>query len=138
MITRADLPGLLGEIADATDIDTALIVARAVGGTRVDIPRHAPDGHWLIALVGRARADHICAGLTIEDADGSRRGVRHEVIPRGPMGVMSVARRNAIDALESGQTARQAARTAGLHERTVFRLRKRMGGGQGGDQGEMF
>lgn len=134
MIQRADLPGLLGEIADATDIDTALIVARAVGGTRVDIPRLAPDGHWLVALVGRERADRICAGLTIEDADGSRRGVRHEVIPRGPMGIMSVARRNAIDALEAGQSARAAARAAGLHERTVFRLRRRLAG----DQGELF
>lgn len=131
MIERADLPGLLGEIADATDIDTALIVARAVGGTRVDIPRQAPDGHWLVALVGRARADRICSGLAIEDADGSRRGVRHEVIPRGPMGIMSVARRNAIDALEAGRSAREAARDTGLHERTVFRLRRRLAGGQG-------
>ncbi len=42
-----DLPGLLGEIAEITDIEAALIIADHVGGTRVHILRgRMKDTGW--------------------------------------------------------------------------------------------
>lgn len=119
----SSFPGLLGDIADIVGPETALEIARSHGGTRIDIPPRALQDHWLTRLVGFATADQICRGLATINADGKMQGVRQEILPLGSASVLKTARKKARQALESGMTAREAARTSGLHERTIWRMK---------------
>jgi hypothetical protein len=132
-VTKNSLPGLLGDIADIAGVEAAMEIARRYGGTRVDLPPRARPDHWLTKVVGLDVADRICRGLAILDGDGRLKGIRHEVLPIGPASVMRVARRRAAEALENGASARAAAREAGLHERTIWRMKAK-----DKDQGELF
>jgi len=129
----SSLPGLLGNIADIVGPDVALEIARHRGGTRVSIPPRAEHGHWLVDLVGFATADRICRGLATLNAEGKMRGVVGEVIPLGPASVLTRARRQARDAIDQGMSASEAARAAGLHERTIYRMKAK-----DKDQGSLF
>lgn len=130
---KSSLPGLLGEIADIAGVDVAMEVARSHGGTRVSIPPEAEPDHWLVKLVGFDVADRICRGLAIIDADGRPGAIRREVLPIGPNSVMKRARRIAAEALENGDSGREAARQSGLHERTIWRMKAK-----NKNQGELF
>lgn len=134
------LPGLLGMIAEATDEATALRIAAAVGGTRVDIPANPPaHGHWLVELVGRNAADRICAHLRTLGAEGRAQGVPRAIVPRGPMGLVAQARRKLAQELAAGASVRQAALLSGLTERTGWRIKRQLKRrATGGDQGELF
>ncbi|GLR51253.1 hypothetical protein KYK30_20475 [Shinella yambaruensis] len=132
-MSRSSLPGLLGDIADIAGSDVALTIARSHGGTRVSIPPRAEPNHWLTRLVGLDVADRICRGLAIVDADGRPAAIRHEVLPLGPASARSLARRRAAEALAQGASGRAAAREAGLHERTIWRMKAK-----DKDQGELF
>ncbi|MFN3440862.1 MAG: hypothetical protein ACK4Z3_00520 [Rhizobium rosettiformans] len=125
------LPGILADIADIAGIDVAFEVARSHGGTRVSIPPRAVQGHWLTELLGFETADKICQGLATLDPDGKLRGVQNEIIPRGPAAILTAARRVAQEALDEGKSAREAARIAGLHERTIWRMKAKEDDGQG-------
>ena len=128
------LPGILADIAEIAGNDAAYKIASAVGGTRVSIPPRAIEGHWLTKLLGYDQADEICRGLATLDPDGKLRGVRDEIIPRGPAAILSAARRRAFEALENGKSARDAARISGLHERTIWRMKAK----EDDDQGSLF
>ncbi len=132
-MSKSSLPGLLAVIADIAGKDVALEIARSRGGTRVTIPARAEPGHWLTSLVGMDVADRICRGLATINADGRLDGVRDEVIPLGPVSVMRLARQRAAKAIENGASAREAAREAGLHERTIWRMKAK-----DKNQGELF
>jgi hypothetical protein len=125
------LPGILADIAEIAGNDAAFEIASAVGGTRVSIPARAQSGHWLVELLGFEQADAICRGLATLDPDGKLRGVRDEIIPRGPASILKAARRRADEALKSGKSARDAARISGLHERTIWRMKAEDEDGQG-------
>lgn len=127
----SSLPGILADIADIAGNEAAYKIASAVGGTRVSIPPRAVEGHWLTELLGFDLANEICTGLATLDPDGKLRGVRDEVIPRGPASIMKAARRQARDALDSGKSAREAARISGLTERTIWRMKAKDDDGQG-------
>lgn len=127
----SDLPGILGSIADIAGPEVALSIAQSHGGTRVTIPPRAEEGHWLTELLGRELADEICRGLATLDAEGKLRGVQRDVIPLGPASVLRSARRRARRALEEGKSVREAARLAGLHERTIWRMKAEDDSGQG-------
>ncbi|UWU13252.1 hypothetical protein N2599_13975 [Rhizobium sullae] len=129
----SSLPGILADIADIADAETALLIAQSHGGIRVSIPPRAEPDHWLTELLGIELADRICRGLAILDADGKLKGVQREVIPLGPASVLKAARRRAADALSAGKSARDAAQISGLHERTIFRMKA-----SDSDQGELF
>ena len=129
----SSLPGLLGSIADIVGPEIALEIARHRGGTRISIPARAEPGHWLTDLVGLETADQICKGLATMDAEGIVRGVTQEVIPLGPSALLKRARREARAALDDGKTTREAALKAGLHERTIWRMKAK-----DKDQGSLF
>lgn len=129
----SSLPGLLGDIADIVGPEIALEIARSYGGTRVSIPPRAEADHWLTRLVGFETADRICRGVATLDADGNIQGVNREVLPLGPTAVLKRARLQAQEALDAGSTAREAARSSGLHERTIWRMKAR-----DKNQGELF
>lgn len=120
------LPGVLGEIADVAGIPAALALADKVGGTRINIPARAQDDHWLVETVGREAADKICDYFRTLSAEHREAGARHIVIPLGATGPLAQARRTLITELESGTSARQAARKAGVSERTAFRMRAKL------------
>lgn len=125
------LPAVLADIAEVAGIDAALALAERYGGTRRKIPAFAPDGHWLVECVGRPAADAICAQF--RQGAGARQFGQEVLIPLGPTGTMRAARRRMVQALENCATAREAAIAAGMHERSAFRMRKRIkdSGGQG-------
>ena len=131
----SSLPGLLGDIADIVGAETALEIARRRGGTRVHIPPRAEPGHWLSDIVGLETADKICRGLATLDPDGRLVGVQGEVLPLGPASILRSARAKARSALDSGFSAREAARRSGLHERTIFRMKA---SDKDDDQGSLF
>lgn len=120
----SELPGLLGQIADIAGIEIAFRVADSHGGTVVSIPPRAVAGHWLTDLVGMEQADEICRGLATLDAEGRLKGIQKELMPLGPAGVLKNARWRARQALNDGKSTREAARLAGLHERTIWRMKK--------------
>ena len=129
----SSLPGLLGDIADIVGPEIALEIARSRGGTRISIPPRAESDHWLSHLVGLETADQICKGLATMDAEGNMRGVSQEIIPLGAASLLKRARKQARDALGDGMSARDAARSAGLHERTIWRIKAK-----DKDQGSLF
>lgn len=130
----SNLPGLLGEIADLVGPEIALEIAHHRGGTRIDLPLRAQPDHWLTKLVGFDAADKICRGLATTDADGKTKGAKREVLPLGPASARRAARRRARDALDRGASVREAAREAGLHERTLWRYKAK----DDDDQGSLF
>lgn len=137
-MTRSSLPGLLGQIADIAGPTAALQIAQARGGTRVAIPPQAEADHWLTECVGFEVADKICKGLAIVDADDRKKGVTGEVLPLGDASVLKTAKRRLRKALEDGKSAREAARIAGLHERTAWREKARLNGADDDDQQSLF
>jgi len=127
----SNLPGILADIAEIAGNEAAYKIASAVGGTRVSIPPRASKSHWLTELLGYEQADLICRGLATLDPDGKLRGVRDEIIPKGPAALLRAARRRADEALKSGKSAREAARLSGLTERTIWRMKAKEDDGQG-------
>lgn len=120
----SSLPGLLGDIADIVGPEIALEIARAVGGTRISIPPRAEQEHWLTELIGFELADKICRGLATLDPDNRRmRGVSDEILPLGGAKLLERARRKALEALDNGASATEAARASGLHDRTIWRMK---------------
>ncbi|WP_311272364.1 MULTISPECIES: helix-turn-helix domain-containing protein [unclassified Rhizobium] len=125
------LPGLLGDIAEIAGATVALQIAQSHGGTRVSIPPRAEDNHWLTELVGFETANLICKGLATLDPDGRLKGIHSEIMPLGPASLLKNARRKALQALDDGKSVREAARLAGLHERTVWRMKSESDDEQG-------
>jgi hypothetical protein len=116
------LPNLLQEIADATDFETAIAMAKARGGVCVYIARNPSAQNWLVKLVGFDKARAIGAALG-NPAGG---GMNHElpmaarVIRR--MNIESVIRRT----LASGRGLKDAALELGIHRHTVNIHARRM------------
>ena len=122
------LPPMLADVAEAAGLDAALALATAAGGRRVTIPARAKNGHWLVEAVGREAADKICAHFRTINADGRETGARQIVIPMGPGSVVKAAKRQLARNIEAGMTVRKAAQAAGMHERTGFRVKRRLDG----------
>lgn len=112
-----------GQIVDAIGLPLAVRLADARGGARCTIPARAPDGHWLVDLLGRPGADQLCARFRILSPEGRERGVEVD-LPRGPTGSLAEARRRMANALEAGAPADEAARASGMTRRTAYRKRK--------------
>lgn len=125
----AGLPELLAEIADVAGLEAALAIAEAKGGQRVYLPPYPKADHWLVATVGLDAAQKICEHFRLLDPDGREQGGRNVplVVPMGPSaGAGNIARRRLEEGLQEGLPVREAARRAGLHERTGFYAKARM------------
>lgn len=126
------LPPLLAEIARVAGSVAAAQLAKARGGTECYIPARASDDHWLVQCVGRAAADKLCRHFAAQidgDADRSRHKSHHGVkivLPLGESGSRVESRRRARQALEEGKSLSEAALHAGVHQRTVQNIRRRM------------
>lgn len=129
---KAALPGVLAEIASVAGEAAALAISARVGGTRVYIPTHAPDDHWLVESVGREAADKVCARLAGDRYDVPTLGVGAYRRFR-----LAVAK-HVHDLDKAGKSAREIARAAGLTQRAVHRHRKTHRGGDKGGQGSLF
>ena len=107
------LPGVLAEIEDAAGIDAALALARAYGGQTVYVPARPKPEHWLVDTVGLEAAGKICDLYRVRD------GGARLLIPLARPSLLAAA-------LARGASARDAAAAVGVHERTAFRMRRRM------------
>lgn len=111
------LPGLLREIAEASNYDAALTVARVKGGQRVYLRLNPPTDHWLSRAVGHAAAIKICSAVC--PASG---GLDIDI----PMGraIPVQARKAQIEQLTlDGAGKMKIAEITGLHYRTVQKYR---------------
>lgn len=123
-----DLPEVLREIAALAGRDAAVKLAQAKGGTRIYVPRKVDIGHWLAKLIGLDAAymvRNLYAGEII-------------AIPLGASGSRHNAQATARQALDDGASVAQAARAAGLTERTVYRLMGREERVRAAGQGDLF
>lgn len=120
------LPALLAEIAEVAGLEAALKLAESHGGRRVSIPARIPaDDHPLVQSVGRVAAEKICAHYRQGTGSGRSCGI-YIVVPLGPSGALAGARRRLAKALAEGASAAEAARAAGMTERSAFRARARL------------
>lgn len=111
-----DLPDVLATVAQACGTAAALKLAHALGGTTVKVPSKATPSCALTRAVG----------LDVATAIVEIFGAGDLLIPLGPVGWQRRARAAIVRATEEGRSIRAAARAAGVHERTVKRVRKRM------------
>lgn len=137
MTSFAGLPAVLREIAEAAGISAALALAESYGGTRRMIPASVTSDHWLAQCVGLEAARKIC-DLYRQQATGERPFGQELLIPLGPTGGLAAARQRMLHALGAGASARDAARAAGLHERTVYRARRKLKRDRCDEQGELM
>lgn len=118
------LPGVLGEIAEIAGLDAAFAVARAVGGTRVYIPRRPGPDHWLLQAVGTEAAakivDHFTTNQSGTDLD----------IPVGPDGSYNRGKRERTKRIAElraqGLMTHHIARRVGVTRRTVQNVNRRL------------
>lgn len=125
----AGLPELLAEIAEVAGLEAAFKLAEAKGGQRVYIPAHPLASNWLTEAVGFEAARKICDHFRTFDPDGQAHSghSRYVIVPLGPnRSVMKQARAALERNLAAGLSVREAARRAGLHERTGFKAKKRL------------
>jgi len=124
-------PGILGEIAEIAGEAAALKVARAKGGTRAYFPAKPAPGNWLVDAVGQSTAEQICSALV-----AGTRGVELPV-PLGPLGTRAQTWHTLQRAFASGAKVPEAARLAGVDERTARRHRNgHCGAGRKRDDGQ--
>lgn len=130
------LPGILGVIADVAGKDAAYAILQARGGTRVTFPAAPSETHWLTKLVGAEAAMAICDHFAQGNPSGGRTGMPGSVdIPLHNTSLQKAARRRIADELRAGKSASAAAREAGVHERTAWRVKAKL---RDDNQGELF
>lgn len=122
------LPPMLRQIADEAGLTAALKLAQAKGGTEIYVPRTVKAGHWLAELLGLEEARAICRLYAGENIS----------VPLGLSGAMQNARRTARQALDEGASVAQAARAAGVTERTIYNLRREAEDRRAAAQGNLF
>lgn len=111
-----NLPGILAQIAEITDVETAFKVARAKGGRRVYIPtadRLKPD-HWLVEAVGMDKARIIADAIVTSKGDAVD-------IPLGPAGNRKRIHQAIAQGVAEGRSVSSIVATTGVDDSTVFR-----------------
>ncbi|MFT4098446.1 MAG: helix-turn-helix domain-containing protein [Rhodoblastus sp.] len=116
-ISRAHFPPLLNEIADAAGVEAAMALVRAKGGARVHIPGRAPDGHWLVDLIGREAADKLCAHFRVRD------GGSYIKLPLGPKAHYAIQRERVREMLAEAISTDQIVIALGVSRTFVDSVR---------------
>ena len=125
-MTKRPANSVFHELVAVAGETAALRLVAAHGGTIRHIPAHVrSDDHWLVQCVGRDAADALCAHYRQMMASEGWSGQKI-LVPLGPAGTGAEARRRLAKAIEDGASSAKAARTAGLHERTARRMRRRL------------
>lgn len=107
------LPDLLALIASVTSPETAMVIARVHGGTRMTFLPNPKSGNWLVELVGQADASAIAKAVAHVDR-------RNQVlIPLGPQATTRQRWLRMKALIDEGLPKRQIARALHVHERTV-------------------
>lgn len=107
------LTGKLGEIADAAGVKAALKLVQALGGRQIKLS--ARPNSKLARIVGPEAARAIVAAL----------GSEKIVVPMAHLRGQRGRREAAARMLDSGATVSQVAGAVDVHERTVFRVKRR-------------
>ena len=115
-MTETGLTGVLDFIAQATSVAVALELACKVGGTEISIPKNPNLDSPLSKIVGLENALKITKEI----------GHGRLLIPMANMRGEAARRAKAAKLLDQGLSATEVARTVGIHERTVRRVRKRI------------
>ena len=118
---KHNLPSLLGEIAGATDLNSALVIARDWGGRQVYIPSPQKLGeeHELAKLIGYEMALKLCQYFS-----GGGRGVSIQ-IPHGMFGNQKLIQRNIDNLVNDGLSHSDIAQKLKINIRTVSRQKRR-------------
>ncbi|WP_321447409.1 AsnC family protein [uncultured Cohaesibacter sp.] len=119
------LPGVLSEIAEVTDVNTALMIANVMGGGRAHIPPYASDDHWLTELVGLEKAKVICGYFRIITSDGRAVGIVIDV-PLAKAWKRTSDTKRIDKGLLQGKTYDVIAREVGVSRMTVLRRSKKL------------
>jgi hypothetical protein len=131
------LPGVLAEIAELVGDQAALTIASRAGGTRIYFPAKADDKHWLVASIGRAAADKVCAHFTVDERRGQRIEIPLYVGGSYRQLVRAIAERtHKMD--KEGASSTEIARKVGVTQRSVHRHRARHRGKKDGKQGSLL
>lgn len=110
------LPGILAEIAAATDEAVAAKVALRFGGQTIKLPAKPRETSPLVRCVGMADARRIVEAI----------GHGQVTIPMAHLRGQGARRRAAAKLIAEGRSISQVARTADMHERTVSLIKQRM------------
>ena len=133
---RELLPELLREIAELTDVPTALAVAAARGGTTTAINARLSAEDWLVQAVGMDKAKIISHHFT------SGKARAKVFIPLGPAGSYQAERRQRAELMAKaeaeGLSANQAARRVGVTDRSIYAFRARSRRPKNSRQGSLF
>ena len=100
-------------------------VRTAVGGSRVHFPcasKLQPD-NWFSKTVGFEEAFRFCDEVFTADY-----GATHVYIPLGPLSSQEQTRQRIAELLDEGLSANEIAKDLKCHVRTVWRVKKRVGG----------
>jgi hypothetical protein len=115
-LTPFDLPGLLSEIANLIDVDTALRVAQAKGGLLAIFARNPSPQNWLVKAVGMEKARRI-GQYVCEDTSYERLPV-----PMGINASRGMKWRRVKQLKYEGYPRQQIAKLTGMDHKTVQRL----------------
>jgi hypothetical protein len=128
------LPQVIAEISRVAGPDAAWALVRAWGGRHVYIPPKAPDGHWLVKLVGRRAADSICEYYRDNTSDGHLG--RRILIPMATMAHRGEAWSQVLS--DPSLSIRETAGLMGVSERAVsYRRAKSERGSTDDRQGKL-
>jgi len=125
---RLWLPALLRDVADAFGEETALRLAKALGGRYVYLPRRATADHPVARAVG-VRVLRFLIGRHDELA--------RIVIPKGPDQDRRMRMRAIAEMTAAGASVDQIAAVTGLHVRRIHQVRASLRGAAD-RQGDLF
>lgn len=128
MSESANLEGWLAEVAEAIGTDVALKLARDCGGTEVYLSARPRAGSAVVKAVGFATAQRL----------GEIFGHGRQLVPLGPFNSLKLRAERIARARDQGVSVPQAARQAGAHMRTVYRVDRKRKGDKDDPQGSLL
>jgi Mor family transcriptional regulator len=111
------LPGCIVEMIDVIGLEAALKLVKTHGGTHVWVPAQARGDHWLAEMIGLESLKKLCAYY----------GYTQIHIPRCVALLRAIKDKSISDGFAAGMTNKDLARAHGTTERTIRRIRSRVG-----------